>query len=103
MHDSTAHSLGMLQEQHEQLQLVAALMRGHLLPLVLQQLNGCIKLLQANAWSCCCQVVLNMLQQGSLQGLCLLQCRRALYQLQERTVNTMVTYMPSELDTVCVL
>lgn len=39
------HSLCMLQEQHEQLQLVAALMRGHLLTFVLQQLDGCIKLL----------------------------------------------------------
>jgi hypothetical protein len=36
----------MLQEQHQQLQLVAALMCGDLLTLLLQKLNGSIKLLQ---------------------------------------------------------
>jgi hypothetical protein len=56
----------MLQEQQQQLQLVAALMGGYMLPSILQQLYCCVKLLQANVVACNHKILLHMLQQRSL-------------------------------------
>jgi hypothetical protein len=41
--------------------------------------------LQSYALSCCCQVMLHMLQQSCLEGLTLLSCGGTLDQLQQQT------------------
>jgi hypothetical protein len=83
---SSAHLLGVLEEEHQQLKLVAALVRRHLLPLLLQQLYRCVQLLQTHMWSCCCQVMLYMLQEGRLEGLAVLSIGCTLDQLQDMMV-----------------